>query len=167
MTFKLSTLLSLKCFISYSYQKVNFKFVISKFFYQWWNQYLWICCLCLDEINNKNTLIDYPYLWNHSLLNFKSWIFSYKYKIYIKMFEEANRENFEVWTEKLINGGLQNLKIIKDFEWREKHSASNFDLLKRLQQSLDLAEEILISGLCYVKRIANHFLKLNSLSIYK
>lgn len=83
------------------------------------------------------------------------------------MFEEANRENFEVWTEKLINGGLQNLMVIKDFEWREKLCASNFDLLKRLQQSLDLAEEILISGLCYMKRIASHVLKINSISIYK
>jgi hypothetical protein len=83
------------------------------------------------------------------------------------MFEEANRENFEVWTEKLINGGHENMTIIKDFEWRNKLSTSNFDLLRRLQQCLNLTEDLLISGLCYMKRAAGKGLRLNNISIYK
>lgn len=76
------------------------------------------------------------------------------------MFEEANRENFKGWTAELINGGLQNITTIKDFEWRNQISTSNFDLLKRLQQCLNLAEDILISGLCYMKRATRKGLNL-------
>ncbi len=83
------------------------------------------------------------------------------------MFEEANRESFDGWVGQLINGGLENMSTIRDFEWRDRLSASNFDLIKRLQQCLNLTDDILISGLCYMKRTAGTGLKLTDTSIYK
>ena len=42
-----------------------------------------------------------------------------------------------------------------------------FDLLQGLQLSLDLSDELLVSGLCLVKRLAIKDLKITLNSIYK
>ena len=59
------------------------------------------------------------------------------------------------------------MQMVRDFEWRNSLSASNFDLLKRLQQCLNLTEEILISGLCYMKRLSGKGVTVTEKSIYK
>jgi len=56
------------------------------------------------------------------------------------MLEESNRQLFDHWTSQLVNKRLQNMQMVRDYEWRNSLAASNFDLLKRLQQCLNLSE---------------------------
>jgi hypothetical protein len=45
--------------------------------------------------------------------------------------------------------------------------ATPFDLIQRLQHCLNLSEEILVSGLCFMKKATLHDLRLTPNSIYK